>query len=47
MFFLYFGNNSAATIPLAFDIAVKDGRIKRGNHIVLTAFAGDWFGARC
>jgi 3-oxoacyl-[acyl-carrier-protein] synthase III len=36
----YFGNNSAATIPLAFDIAVKDGRIKRGNHIVLTAFGG-------
>jgi len=32
------GNTSAASIPLAFDMAYKDGRIKRGQLILLTAF---------
>jgi 3-oxoacyl-[acyl-carrier-protein] synthase-3 len=32
------GNTSAATVPVAFDMAVKDGRIKRGQTILLTAF---------
>jgi 3-oxoacyl-[acyl-carrier-protein] synthase-3 len=32
------GNTSAATIPLAFDWAVKNGKIKRGQTILLTAF---------
>jgi 3-oxoacyl-[acyl-carrier-protein] synthase-3 len=32
------GNTSAASIPLAFDAAVKDGRIKRGQLIMLTGF---------
>lgn len=32
------GNTSAATIPVAFDEAVRDGRIKRGNNVLLTAF---------
>lgn len=32
------GNTSAASIPIAFDIAYKDGRIKRGQTILLTAF---------
>jgi len=32
------GNTSAATIPVAFDTAKKDGRIKRGQNILLTAF---------
>ncbi len=32
------GNTSAATIPVAFDFARKDGRIKRGQTILLTAF---------
>ncbi|MGZ3725097.1 MAG: beta-ketoacyl-ACP synthase III [Pseudobdellovibrio sp.] len=32
------GNTSAASIPIAFDIAVRDGRIKRGQLIMLTAF---------
>lgn len=36
----YFGNNSAASVPLAMDVAVKDGRIKRGDILVLTAFGG-------
>jgi 3-oxoacyl-[acyl-carrier-protein] synthase-3 len=32
------GNTSAATIPVAFDTAVGDGRIQRGQLILLTAF---------
>lgn len=32
------GNTSAATVPVAFDFARKDGRIKRGQTILLTAF---------
>ncbi len=32
------GNTSAATIPVAFDEAVRDGRIQRGQKIMLTAF---------
>jgi 3-oxoacyl-[acyl-carrier-protein] synthase-3 len=32
------GNTSAATIPVAFDTAVRDGRIQRGQNILLTAF---------
>lgn len=32
------GNTSAASIPLAFDWAVKSGKIKRGQTILLTAF---------
>ena len=32
------GNTSAASIPLAFDWAVKNGKIKRGQSILLTAF---------
>jgi 3-oxoacyl-[acyl-carrier-protein] synthase III len=32
------GNTSAATIPILFDQAVRDGRIKRGQNILLTAF---------
>lgn len=32
------GNTSAATIPIAFDQAVRDGRFQRGQHILLTAF---------
>jgi 3-oxoacyl-[acyl-carrier-protein] synthase III len=32
------GNTSAASIPIAFDIAVTDGRIQRGQLILLTGF---------
>lgn len=32
------GNTSAASIPVAFDWAVKTGKIKRGQTILLTAF---------
>jgi 3-oxoacyl-[acyl-carrier-protein] synthase III len=34
------GNTSAASIPLALDIAVRDGRIKRGDVILMEAFGG-------
>jgi 3-oxoacyl-[acyl-carrier-protein] synthase III len=33
-------NTSAASVPLALDAAVKDGRIKRGNVVVLEAMGG-------
>lgn len=34
------GNTSAASIPLAFDAAVKDGRIKRGQLVLMEAMGG-------
>lgn len=34
------GNTSAASIPLALDTAVKDGRIQRGEIILMEAFGG-------
>ena len=34
------GNTSAASVPLAFDVAVRDGRIKRGETIMMEAFGG-------
>ncbi|MEE8482178.1 MAG: beta-ketoacyl-ACP synthase III [Acidiferrobacterales bacterium] len=34
------GNTSAASIPLAFDEAVRDGRIKTGDTVLLEAFGG-------
>jgi 3-oxoacyl-[acyl-carrier-protein] synthase-3 len=34
------GNTSAASVPLALDIAVRDGRIKRGEILLLEAFGG-------
>jgi 3-oxoacyl-[acyl-carrier-protein] synthase-3 len=34
------GNTSAASIPLALDTAVRDGRIKRGERILMEAFGG-------
>jgi 3-oxoacyl-[acyl-carrier-protein] synthase-3 len=33
-------NTSAASVPLAFDAAIKDGRIKRGDLVVLEAMGG-------
>lgn len=35
-----FGNTSAASIPLALVSALEDGRLKRGDLIMLTAFGG-------
>ena len=34
------GNTSAASVPTAFDEAVRDGRIKRGQLILIEAFGG-------
>lgn len=34
------GNTSAASIPLALDAAVRDGRIKRGETLLMEAFGG-------
>lgn len=34
------GNTSAASIPLAFDTAVRDGRIQRGDTVLMEAFGG-------
>ncbi len=34
------GNTSAASVPLALDTAVRDGRIKRGDTLLLEAFGG-------
>lgn len=34
------GNTSSASIPLAFDEAVRDGRIQRGQLILMEAFGG-------
>ena len=34
------GNTSAASVPLALDVAVRDGRIKRGDLVLLEAMGG-------
>jgi 3-oxoacyl-[acyl-carrier-protein] synthase-3 len=34
------GNTSAASVPMALDTAIKDGRIKRGDLLLLEAFGG-------
>ena len=34
------GNTSAASVPLALDVAVRDGRIRRGDKLLLEAFGG-------
>jgi 3-oxoacyl-[acyl-carrier-protein] synthase-3 len=33
-------NTSAASIPLALDVAVRDGRIRRGQHLMLLGVGG-------
>jgi len=34
------GNTSAASIPIALDEAVREGRVARGAHVLLVAFGG-------
>ena len=34
------GNTSAASVPLALDEAVREGKIKRGDLLLLEAFGG-------
>jgi 3-oxoacyl-[acyl-carrier-protein] synthase-3 len=33
-----YGNTSAGSVPLALDEAIADGRVQRGNHLVLSGF---------
>ncbi len=41
-----YGNTSAASVPLAFDQAIREGKIKRGDIVILVAFgAGLTWGA--
>ena len=34
------GNTSAASVPLALSVAVADGRIKKGDLVLLEAMGG-------
>ncbi len=34
------GNTSAASVPLALDVAVRDGRVQRGQLVLMEAFGG-------
>ncbi len=34
------GNTSAASVPLALDVAVRDGRIAHGQHLLLQGVGG-------
>jgi 3-oxoacyl-[acyl-carrier-protein] synthase-3 len=34
------GNTSAASIPLALDTAIREGKIKRGETLLMEAFGG-------
>ena len=34
------GNTSAASVPLALDAAVRDGRIRRGETVLMEGFGG-------
>lgn len=36
----YTGNTSAASVPIALDTAIRDGRIQRGQRLLLEAFGG-------
>ncbi len=39
-----YANNSAATVPVALDEAIRDGRIQRGQLLLLEAFGGSSLG---
>jgi len=41
------GNTSAASIPMALDTAVRDGRVKKGDLILLEAFGGGFTWGSC
>ncbi|GIP14796.1 3-oxoacyl-[acyl-carrier-protein] synthase 3 protein 2 [Paenibacillus montaniterrae] len=36
----YYGNTSSASIPLALDLAVRDGRVQKGDQLLLYGFGG-------
>ncbi|WP_277422410.1 3-oxoacyl-[acyl-carrier-protein] synthase III C-terminal domain-containing protein, partial [Halobacillus sp. BAB-2008] len=33
-----FGNTSAASIPLAFDLGIREGRVQNGDRVLLYGF---------
>ena len=35
-----YGNTSSASIPLALDEAIQEGRIQRGQHVLFSGFGG-------
>jgi 3-oxoacyl-[acyl-carrier-protein] synthase III len=41
------GNTSAASVPMALDVAVRDGRVKRGDLLLLEAFGGGFTWGAC
>jgi len=42
------GNTSAASIPLALDAGIRDGKILRGQHLLLEGVGGGFtWGAAC
>jgi 3-oxoacyl-[acyl-carrier-protein] synthase-3 len=40
-------NTSAASVPLALDVAVQDGRIKQGNLVLMEAMGGGFTWGAC
>ncbi|RUM42726.1 MAG: 3-oxoacyl-ACP synthase [Desulfurobacterium sp.] len=42
-----YGNTSAASIPIALDEAVKEGRLKKGDLVLLVAFGGGFTWGSC
>ncbi len=42
-----YGNTSAASIPIALDEAVRAGRVKTGDLVLLCAFGGGLTWASC
>ncbi|MEO2069567.1 MAG: beta-ketoacyl-ACP synthase III [Desulfurobacteriaceae bacterium] len=42
-----YGNTSAASVPLALDEAVKEGRAKKGDLVLLVAFGGGFTWGSC
>jgi len=41
------GNTSAASVPMALDTAIRDGRVKRGDLLLLEAFGGGFTWGAC
>lgn len=41
------GNTSAASVPMALDVAVRDGRVKRGDLLLMEAFGGGFTWGAC
>jgi len=43
-----YGNTSAASIPTTLDIAIRDGKLKKGMNILMASFGGGiTWGAGC